>query len=48
MIVSSKCSSTEYCKFELSVDGFDLGANEVTKLGLRYGRVLGTTIDVMD
>ena len=44
----SKCFSTAYFKFEVSVYVFELGTNEVAKLGLRYGRVLGKTLGAVD
>ena len=44
----SKCSSTAYFKFEVSIYVFELGTNEGDKLGLKYGRVLGKTIGAAD
>ena len=43
----SKCSSTEYWKFEGSLDGLEFSINEGNKISLRYGRVLVTTIIAM-
>ena len=40
-LLCSSSDGTGDWKFEVSVDGIELGTNEGTKLGLRDGRVIG-------